>query len=465
MYTLFLYKTLCTTGTAPCVNIINKTLGSYFSDAWQKNSAEKHIKAFDTSKVKDEIESRIGESYKGLYRLIIESSPKEKIEYIRILAQYKIITAIIGKILGVAIENDLVLYDAVKKRFFYYKDICDVDYLAIRERVCAFNNAIKTNMKSIYLLRKLGSSYGGRNKVADYVVTLRKGTGKSLEKRAEDFYNLLKDVLLKTEKINTCHRCFTIEGEYYQISYTLEAYSKCADRLAYIKDGQPCTELMHRMSCETAFQWAKNNINKAYKNYDYCMYKTEMFDAFPNPADRFVKGINIEKQIQREKFNMAYCGSFGGAIDFNVYFPWEIYDSEEISTLSIDEDDAIPLLEIIHEFYPYIYERFNEKNHLPDSMMRDIVEKMKEVRELLINDTYSDKLKPYLKNEHGFNYLVAYKDGAPVDELFYKNRIEFLHRHRFEAARLYDVFINWAEKQLETYCGGYNSVMFNVEGP
>ena len=463
MYTLFLYKTTGATGTAPCIYMTNKALGSNSLDIWKQNSAENCIKAFDISNVKDEIESRIGESNKDLYNLFIQSSPDKKIKYICISASNNIIKAIIGKVLSVAIENDLILYDAVKKKYYYHKDICDDDYLAIKKRVCEFNNAIIANMKPIYLLRKLGTFYGGRDKVANYVLTLKKDTDKSLEKRAEDFYDLLKNTLLETEKLNTCHRCFTIEGEYYHISYTLEAYSKCADRLAYIKDGQPCTELMHRMSCEAAFKWAENNIDRAYKKYDYCMYKTEMLDAFPNPADRFVKGIYIEKQIQKEKFGMAYCGSFGGALDFNIYLPWETCESEYISTLSIDEDDVIPLLEIIHEFYPYIYERFYETNHLPASMMRDIVEKMKEVRELLINDTYSDKLKPYLKNEHGFDYL-AYKDGAPADELFYQNRMEFLHRHRYEAARLYDVFINWTEKQLETY-GGCYSVMFNVEGP
>ena len=215
------------------------------------------------------------------------------------------------------------------------------------------------------------------------------------------------------------------------------------------------------MSCEAAFKWAKENMTVRNKKYGYCMYVTEMVQAFPNPADRFVKGINIKKHILKEKFRYDYCGYYGGAIDFKTVFPYKTYEPAEVSVLSIDEDDALPLLKVISKFYPYFSDRYYESNHLPAEMVRDIINEMKKVRELLINNVFSEKLKPYLTQF----YALTYDCDENSKKLYDENLIEFLHLHRYEAAGIYDIFIEWAESQLKVYDTTGEGLMFNVEGP
>ena len=454
MYRLYLYKTTGISSAAPCILTTNMALAGEFS-VWKSNNIESYMGEFDTVKIRTEIENSIDEKYKNRYKVIIEETPYKKIKYICILAQKDAVTGVIGKTVTVASENGLVLYDAIKKRYFHYSDICDIDYLAIRRRIETLNKLITTQMKPIYKIRKLSAFYGEAHKIADYVIILRKRRDKSLEEQVLDFYNLLSGAVTEGEKLLTDNRCFTVKSKYYQISYTLEAYSKHTDRIAYIKDNRPCVELMYRMGCNEAFKWAEKNMDC---EYGYCMYKNEMMNAFKNPADRFVKGINIKKQIQREKFCMDYCGSFGGAIDFRAYTTYKRCSVEDKSTLAIDGCDVMPLLDIIEKFYPYIYERFYETSYLPEEMMEDIITKMKEVRDLIINDTYNEELKTYIKDIKCFSYLDHNYSG---DE----NWIEFLHKHRYEAVRIYDVFIDWVKVQWETYGYRCNGLMFEVTGP
>lgn len=464
MYKLFLYKTTGVIGSAPCIWSTNRTLEENTFDAWKRNCTEDNILNFDVQKVKKDIETLLAYSDSDTFKIQIKSSPNKRIEYICVVASYNNIKSVISVVHSVAVRNNLVMYDSVKKRSFHYKDLSDVDFVMMRQRIAIINNAIQRFIKPLFRIRKLGSYDGTRDKFADYVVTLRKANGIPFEKRIESFYELLKSVLIKEEKLVTSNRCFTIVGDFYEISYTLEAYRKRADRIGYISDNKPCAELTRRMSCETAVDWAKNNMTKSYEKYDYCMYVTEMVQAFPNPADRFVKGINIKKQIQKEKFHYTYCGYYGGAIDFNAVFPHNTYEAREISNLSIDEDDAAPLLNVISKFYPYFSDRYYESNHLPSEMMRDIIMEMKKVRDLIINDFDSEELKPYIKNKYGF-YALAYYCDEYNKKLFDENWRDFLYRHRYEAVRIYDVFIEWAESQLNAYDITGEGLMFNVEGP
>ena len=462
MYKLFLYKTKGVAGDAPCISLTNRTLERNTWEEWKHNCIEEHMLNFDVQKVKKEIEMLLAPD--DTFDIYIKPSINKTVEYICIVASYDNIKRVISVANNIAVQNNLVLYDAVKKRSFYYKDLYDVDFVMMRQRIQVINDTIQKSVKPLFRIRKLGCLDVERYKFADYVVILKKAKEIPLEKRIEDFYNLLKSILVEGEIIVADARCFKIIGGFYEITYTLEAYGKQADRIAYISDEKPCVELIRRMSCEIAVNWARNNMTKRYKKYDYCMYVTEMVKAFPNPADRFVKGINIVKQIKKGKFHYTYCGNFGGAITFNVFFPYDPYEERRISNLSIDEDDAAPLLNIISKFYPYIYDRYYESNHLPAGMIRDIIEEMKKVRNLMINDFDSEELEPYVENKCGFYTLAWYSDEYN-QKLFEENWKEFLYRHRYEAVEIYDLFIKWAESQLEVYDVTGEGLMFNIQGP
>lgn len=464
MYKLFLYKTDIITGNANGIWFVNKTLKEGSLRGWERYGTENYMLKYDAEKVKNDIEMRLGDTVKDSCKIYVISSPKKKIKYICLVASYEKAKSVVSAVLGVAVENELVMYDAVKGKTFHYNDMLDTHLVSMRQRIGVINKAIQKSVKPLFRIRKLGCYDGKINKFADYVVTLQKSKGVSLEKRVKDFYRLLKSLLLKNEKLITENRCFTIAGDYYKISYTIESYKKKADKIGYITNNKPCVELMHRMSCETAFEWAKDNKEKRYDNYGYCMYKSEMVEKFPNPADRFVEGINIRKQIKKDIFSYTYCAYYGGGVSFSVVLQDDIYEEEEISYIVIDEYEVSPLLIVIKEFYPYLNKRFyRNDNHLPAEMMMDIVEKMKTIRDLIVNDTFSEKLRPYI--DKNCFYFLARGCDEYNRKLFNDNWMEFLHSHRYEAARIYDVFIEWAQSQLRMYYLIGDGLMFNVSGP
>lgn len=465
VYRLFLHKTTAFTSGALCIDSTNRTLESNSLESWKGNETENHMRQFDTQKVKGTIEKMaVDDEGELLCEVFIRKSPKKKIEYICITTSYDRIKKVISVAHSVAVENELVLYDATKKRTFHYEELCDVKFVLAKERIHIVNSLILEKMKPVWHIRKLGFFDGVAEKTADYAVTLKKEKGTSFEKRIEDFYNLLKSVLQKNEKLSTKNRCFTVVSDCYKISYTLEAYKKRADRIGYISDGESQSCLMYRMSCEEAFEWAKKHTNRIYCNLGFGMYATEMVEAFPNPADRFVKGIYILKQELKEKIFFSYNGYYGGAVCFRPFFPHDTYQREEISSLMIDDMDVSPLLTVISEFYPYIGERFYESNYLPAEMMRDILRKIKEIRKLIIHDTYSKELLPYIHKREDFFAVLRGCDESE-NKLFNENWMEFLYKHRYEAVRIYDIFIEWTEKQLEMYNFTGEGLMFEVFGP
>jgi len=464
MYRIFLYKTRGVSVDAPCILSTNRTLDVNTLDAWEEHCTEEYMQNFDIQKVKAELENLIGDDNGSFDYIHIKSSPWKKIEYICVIAPYEKIKMIVSALYSVSVNNDLVLYDSTKNRTFHQKNLYDSDFVKIRDRINTINRNIQTSVKPLFRMRKLGYYDGKRYKYADYVITLKKEKGVPLEKRVEDFYEFLKLLLINGEELVTENRCFTIKGEFYEISYVIEAYKKYADRIGYISDGIPHSELICRMSCERAAEWVKKNITKRFKNYNYCMYVTEMKKAFPNSADRFVKGVNIRKQIKKDKFGYTYCGCYGGGIDFSTFFPNNTYEKREVSNLCINEDDAMPLLRVISKFYPYFSARYYEHNYLPAEMIRDIISEMKRIRELIIHDFDNEDLKPYIENKSEFNWLICDYDKYS-EKMFNENWPEFLYNKRYEAVKIYDIFIEWAEKQLDLYDVSGEGLMFSVLGP
>ena len=136
------------------------------------------------------------------------------------------------------------------------------------------------------------------------------------------------------------------------------------------------------------------------------------------------------------------------------------YNLKEISYLRIDEGVALPLLEIISEFYPYIWDRYYETNHLPAHMMLDIVEKVKKVRNLIVYNTFSKELEKYDESIRSMlKSMFEYDMWESID----KDHHGFLYQHRYDAVRIFDIFTKWIENQIETY--GVNYLHFNIEGP
>ena len=343
----------------------------------------------------------------------------------------------------------------------------------MRMRAQQLNNAIMQTQKPIWRLRRLDLFNAKHTHTCSYVVTIEKDSS-SFEERTSKFYEMLKSNVLTTESLSTSCKCFTICGEGYEITYCLEGYKKSADKIGYVEDARICTELMRRMPSEVAAKQFKNF--EEWEKIDICdrMKFSEWINCYPNPADRFVASINLAKQLRQEKFDitLSAIGSYGAEVIFHVTEDrWTIDDPQQISVLKVPEEWASYILPIVETVYPYIYQRYDLTcNHLPGDMIFDILENMKKLKVMLVNDTYNETIIALSKKFDLYAFAKGdkknsgeYYNQEALDKMR-KNRMEFIFDHRYDIARLYDIFIYWAEKQLECYEHS-SDLMINIQGP
>jgi len=200
--------------------------------------------------------------------------------------------------------------------------------------------------------------------------------------------------------------------------------------------------------------WMKDDINDR-------MRFREMEQKYPNPADRFVKSVNISKQLQKEVFSIDYSSVYfsGSYILFHIVENKYSNDKENISALKIETESASYILPFIEDIYPYIYKRYYSENHIPTEMWGEILVRLKSAKKMILTDTYNPELLPYIER---FNLFVLSTDNKE-DLKIRENPMQFLHKHRHKVAHLFDIFIKWSEAQL--WCYGYEERMFNIEGP
>ncbi len=168
----------------------------------------------------------------------------------------------------------------------------------IRERARKLNEAIYQTHEGIYTVRSLDIAEKLPENSRYYVITLKRSYCKSPEDRVFAIYETLKNNLFQ-EELLTDNRCFTIKGKDYQIVYCIETYKKNADRIWFIEDEKICTFFIRRMSTEVAFKWLKANP-KYRKSIGKRIYIKAMMQTYPNPADRFVASVNMEKHFIKQ---------------------------------------------------------------------------------------------------------------------------------------------------------------------
>ena len=477
LYKLFLYKPDPSFRDELAINNINIAVSKNTLKDWYHNCAENYMLNYDFEKVKSEIENMTGtESDTPVCKVYINNTPEHKARYITIATSYENAKNVLLSAHNIAFNNGLVLYDDTLNRCFSPDDLYDDKTVFFRTRAKQINKVILDTQKPVWHLRRLCNDDLKCYKSRAYVLTLRKDKEKTFEQRTKEFYECLQGCLLEGETLVTEDRYFKIIFDFCEIIYCLEAYKKHSNMIGYVENGTVKTDLLHRMSCEKAFKWQKNYTPDVESWCDPAdikarMYFNEMISAYKNPADRFVKSINIEKQQQKEPFEIRYSST--GYYGSEIIFQPVIFDGQEnnnaISVLKIEEDSATFILPIIYEIYPYFYNRYYlTKNYIPCEEMLEIISKLKEVKDIIINDTYNKSLEKYTKKF--FLYVLARENkpgGLYINEdihLFEIDRTRFIYNNRYKIAHLYDLFIKWVETQLEEY-ESYDNLMFNIQGP
>lgn len=465
-YQLYVYGTTAATGSALAIGAINASLGNEEERTWKHNEAAHFMKEFDVESIKAKIELEL----KGKCRVVIKLPPRscEQKEYLYIATSYEQVREVLPRVYAIAAENGLALYDAEKERSFYL-DLVDETFVSLKTREREIRDSIFRADKKIWDYKKISYYEDERDKRSVYVVTLRKVQGMSFEERIQQFYNTLKETLVNGEELICENGCFTVVGKWYAITYCLEAYKKHANMIGYFEGGRVCVKVLNRMSCCAALK-CMEGFSDTEKN-DICMRMNfrEMVSAYPNPAERFVKSVNITKWQRKELFDIRYSGMgcYGSDIIFHIVR--DDFEMEEISVLKIEEESATFILPFVADVYPYIYDRYYlTENHLPSEMWEKVCERISNAKEMILHDTFNPALKPYIKR---FNLFVLSKE---LNDDFWENgdgyRIKnepekFLYEHRYDVAHLYDVFIEWSEAQLKYYCECRDVGMFNIQGP
>lgn len=458
-YRLYIYKSNAATGSASALDIVNAAVSDSYESAWREYEvkATDYMEHFDAEGIKNRIDTELGDKCR------IKICTYAQKEYLYISTSFDRITEVLPRVHLIAMENRLALYDAETGRTFF-KSLFDDAFITLRIRERELRDCIERELKPLWRIRKIHACENGAYKSSSYSVTLKKDRDKPFSRRASDLFDCLKKNLKADEELVCKDRSFIVSGEYYSVTFVLEGYKGHANWIGFFENGLARQELICRMSVEEASKWMeccydteKNDIRKR-------MNFTEMKEKFPNPADRFVNSVRITKWQRKQVFDIRYSdiGYYGSEVIFHVLPDIEYENADTISVLKIEESSASFILPIIHDVYPYIGEScFWDEDHLPTNIWKEIIGKMKEIKEMILNDTFNPALEKYIDV---FNLFVFDKNDDPR---IYKRNKEydpkaFVYDHRFEIAYLYDIFIQWSETQLH-YQG--EDCMFNVQGP
>ena len=464
LYRLYIHKSKAAADSALAVQIVNGAISTDSVREWKDNGAADSMEYFNADAVKEQIEKELGD--KCRVKICFPPQEYEQKPYLYVTTSYTRVREVLPRVHAIAMENRLVLFDAeTKKSFFKY--LFDDTFINLRIREQELKNCILKELAPVSSFRKLCDIQEERDYGSCFVVTLRKDTQKSFIERTTDFYNCLSKNLCEGEKLVCGDRAFHVCKGWYSITFVLERYKKHADMIGYYENGWAKQALIRRMSVEEAYRWMEGCSDLEKKDVKSRMYLREMTEKFPNPADRFVNSIRITKWLRKQVFDIRYSGlgSYGSEILFHIE-PDDYYqDAQNISVLRIEEESATFILPIIHEIYPYFYKRYYlTENHLPTAMFRDIIDRMKAVREKIVNDTFNPDLEKYIKH---FNlYVLDDHDDSRIRKWSEEyNPAAFVYEHRYDIAFLYEIFIQWAETQIDCHDPNEADRMFNIQGP
>jgi len=464
VYKFFLYKTSANCADAPVIGSINAAISKYSEWEWKENCTADHLLPFDTKGITQSIEAQLTDPETNCCKCktatIFPPKPYTGAGFICVVTSYDRAHEVLPKLHAIAAENDLVLYDAERGKTFY-RDLVDRHFITMRLRRKSLVHEIRQRMKPLWKIREIYSYERDGSKQCAYVVTITKDPNKSFRQRVQEFYRCLTDNLTDDEELRCEDCCYKILGPAYRITYVLEGYKKHANQMGH---RDCCLRPLRRMSTETAFRWMSDCSEEETDDIFSRMNFDEMCRAYPNPADRFVASVNVTKWQRKQIFDIRYSGTgyYSSEILFHIVPDEDYRDEAHISVLKIGEESATYILPFIDDVYPDFYEHYYlEDNHLSMEAWERILNRLREARDMILNNTFSSELDPYVKS---FNLFVLVQSAAE-EELLRSDTRQFLCMHRYDVAELYDVFIRWSEAQFECYRVTGAGRLFNMKGP
>lgn len=408
------------------------------------------IKPFDSAKVKDEIEEKIGDKCKVTVCFAEEDGTR--LDWLSVVTTYDAAEMILPQLLMITETNRLALFDAERQQTLF-KTAVGSNLIHMKKRIQVFKEAIVKDVTPVWSIHRLFlfrdeplASYSA------FVVTLSKEKDISFLDRTAQFYECLKAHLADGETIyDFGDQSFTVKGENYFISFCLEGYKKEPNMAGYIEDGQPRMKLLNRMGCEKAYKLLKNADRSEKNDQSARMKLKELVYKIQNPADRYVYSVNLMKWLRTLPYEVdytkytGYTHEFGGLL-FNVAQSDHTDHEDRMSSLGLGKDVVSFVLPFVREVYPfYRSDGMCEHNYMPLQTAKQIIARLSEIEKLVKEDPFSNELKAYLGQ---FDFSV-FKKTDDDDRIIETNPAAFLADHRYEIATVYRIVIEWADLQFE----------------
>lgn len=244
VYRVYIYCSTCSVASAPGIEICNRAISTNSMYQWKNNNAAACMQAFDVQYIIEKINASLGADCK--IQICTPPVSATAIQYLCVTTSYEKAAAVLPVLHCITSANDLVLYDAETKKVFF-RELVDRTFISVKTRIEDFIQAILTEMKPVWTIRRIRHLSSERDHDYGFVVTLRKDAGKSFLKRCCEFYRCLSGHIGKNEQLSTDHECFTVLGEWYSIAFCLEGYKKHPNQMGYYSQSRPQTKLLRRM--------------------------------------------------------------------------------------------------------------------------------------------------------------------------------------------------------------------------
>jgi len=445
-YRIFLYKAKY--GPA---DRINYELRNQFNDKLIGNAryAADELLPFDARTIADRLQVTLGDRAK----VVIKYPPANmnQVAYILVATSYENSESIINPVLTAASENHLAFYDAETEKTFCSDQFIGSGSIKVKLRANQICKSVREKMdaNAVYRFRHV-CSLDVRNKEEYYVITLNKPKDGNIKPIIRQFDEIFQSCVQPDEKLVRNNKSFVISGKYYSVTIYLEGYYKHADRCWSICRGTVVESLIRRIPYEHMFKWL-NSIKELEKlDTLYRLGHNEMVDEYEDLLERLAASIKLTKELQKLPCKVSIgpvVHPSPQGLSFHLYNKKGYENAEELSMFRIEDTyDDCRFMQFTYNLLPYTSERCYDETIYPIQLLEATGKQLKEVRDQIRQDPYSEKLSKY--------YVKMPFETFSPDEVD-KDRERFI--------ALFDILTRWIDWQLEQ-CDS-DSAMFVVIGP
>lgn len=469
VYKYYMGKAKTNYSDAPMIRYLFRGIDefAYTGSTEELKQTDKYLLDFDVDQFSNELNDWLTKMEISSCMVNIHRSPKENKPFLIIDVADDEARKVSAWLKYLADIHDMFVLDPISDKRYASRDLFDDDIITMRARGEAIGSQVRERFPNIAFFDEFDHDYTVRwEHYHYYVLVLRPDASASLEDMIASFNDLLRESLLDGEELKCDGKCFTVkpkEWPRWEIVYSLEF--DCDDKCVrgYVSEDNCVVEKLDRPS----FLKVKEIVHGHEDGYDIYdrLSLDEMMKRYPDPIDRFHRSLDISNKLDASGCSVAYARH--DRISSGVVFHLVSYDfrtgssvmekSDSASILSIDHYSADPIVEVISEFYPYIWDtRYYRANHLPIQMWPKIKDRMLEIKEILQRDPFSPELAEHADK---FHFPKEYYSGESKNKEYDESRIKYWAEY---TVKLIDIFVKWLDAQMEVADW---PDMINVEGP